>query len=110
MTDTTTETDDVTREITIDAPIADVWEAISTEEGRDRWLERDTDRRIVVEKELPPSHISWWWWHESDDEPARYVSVDVVAVPDGTCVRVTETQPAMIPMAGLRASMELVCA
>ncbi len=107
---TTTETESVTREITIDAPLADVWEAVSTAEGRERWLEPDEDRRIVVERTMAPSHISWWWWHESDNEPARYVDVDVVAVPDGTRVTVTESQPAMVPIAKLAASFELVCA
>jgi uncharacterized protein YndB with AHSA1/START domain len=105
------EPETVTREITIDAPLEDVWEAVSTDQGRERWLEPDEDRRIVVERTLAPSHISWWWWHESDDEPARYVDVDVIAVPDGgTRVVVTESQPAMVPIAHLAASLELVCA
>ncbi|MDE3134205.1 MAG: hypothetical protein KGL15_09080 [Acidobacteriota bacterium] len=107
--DTTTETESVTREITVDAPLEDVWEAVSTEEGRERWLEPDADRRLVVERTMAPSHISWWWWNESDDEPARYVDVDVVALPDGdTRVTVTESQPAMLPMARLAASFALV--
>ncbi|MDE3131734.1 MAG: hypothetical protein KGL16_11330 [Acidobacteriota bacterium] len=109
-THTAAEHEAVTREVTVEAPLEDVWEAVSTEEGRERWLEPDRDRRLVVEKAVPPSHIGWWWWHESDDEPARYVSVDVVAVPDrGTRVTVTETQPAMLPMARLAASLALVC-
>ena len=110
MPDTTTETESVTREITIDAPLEEVWEAVSTEEGRERWLEPDEHRRIVVERTMAPTHISWWWWHESDNEPARYVDVDVIAVPDGTRVTVTESQPAMLPIAQLAASFELVCA
>ena len=110
MPDTTTETESVTHEVTIDAPLEDVWEAISTDEGRERWLEPDADRRIVVERTIPPAHISWWWWNESDNEPARHVDVDVVAVPDGTRVIVTETQPALVPVARLAASFELVCA
>lgn len=110
MLDTHADSESLTREITIDAPVEDVWEAISTDEGRDRWLEPDPDRTLVVEETQAPSHISWWWWRESDDEPARQVNVDVVAVPDGTRVTVTETQPAMVPMARLQASMELVCA
>jgi uncharacterized protein YndB with AHSA1/START domain len=106
-----TETESVTREITVDAPLEDVWEAVSTEDGRERWLEPDEDRRIVVEKTLAPSHISWWWWHESDDEPARYVDVDVVAIPDGaTRVIVTETQPTVVPITRLAASFGLVAA
>lgn len=108
MPETTTETESVTREITVDAPLEDVWEAVSTEEGRERWLEPDAGRRLVVEKTMAPSHISWWWWNESDDEPARYVDVDVVALPDGgTRVIVTESQPALLPMARLAASFAL---
>ncbi|HEX3616962.1 MAG TPA: hypothetical protein VHU61_10515 [Solirubrobacteraceae bacterium] len=111
MPDTTTETDGVTREVTIDAPPEEVWEAVSTDEGRERWLEPDEHRRIVVERTMAPSHISWWWWNESDDEPARHVDIDVVANPDGgTRVTVTETQPAILPTARLAASFELVCA
>lgn len=111
MPETSTETDSITREITIDAPLEDVWEAVSTDEGRERWLEPDDDRRIVVERSEEPSHISWWWWRESDDEPARYVDVQVVGVPEvGTRVIVTESQPALVPVAQLAASFELVCA
>ncbi len=110
MSDTTTDIDRVTREITIDAPLEEVWQAVSTEEGRERWLESDADRRVVVERTMAPYHISWWWWHESDADPARYVEVDVVAAPDGTRVTVTETQPASLPMAQLAASLEPVCA
>lgn len=109
MPDTTTETESVTREITIDAPLEDVWEAVSTEQGRDGWLEPDVDRRIVVERTLAPSHISWWWWDETDNEPARYVDVDIIAVPGGrTRVTVTESQPATVPIARLAASFDLV--
>ena len=80
-------------------------------DGRERWLEPDGDRRLVVEDTEPPSRITWWWWNESDDEPARYVDVRIVAVPDGgTRVSVTETQPAIMPVARLAASFELVCA
>ena len=110
MPDTTTETDNITREVIIDAPFEDVWEAVSTNEGRERWLEPDRDRTIVVEETEAPSHITWWWWRESDTEPARHVDVRVIAVPDGTRVTVTETQPAMLPIAQLLATFEPVCA
>lgn len=110
MSDTTTETESVTHEVTIDAPLEQVWEAVSTDEGREHWLEPDADRRIVVERTIAPTHVSWWWWHESDNEPARHVDIDVTAAPDGTRVVVTETQPSMVPVARLAASFELVCA
>ncbi len=108
MPKTQADAETVTREITINAPIEDVWEAVSTDQGREGWLEPDDDRRLVVEKTDPPSHISWWWWHESDDEPARQVDVRVVAVPDGTRVTVTEMQPALVPVARLAAGLEQV--
>ncbi len=99
---------DVTHEITIDAPIEDVWEAFSTEAGRERWLEADNDRRLVVEQAQPPCRISWWWWQESDTEPARYVDVRIASVPDGTQVTVTESQPSLVPVARLAADFELL--
>ncbi len=90
---------EVTREITIDAPVEDVWEAVSTDEGRERWLEQDPERELVVEESVAPEHISWWWWRE--DEPARRVDVDIAAVPAGTRVTVTETEPMIFPLAQL---------
>ncbi|HEX3805073.1 MAG TPA: SRPBCC domain-containing protein [Solirubrobacteraceae bacterium] len=110
MPETHTDSDTVTREVIIDAPIEDVWEAVSTGEGREGWLEPDGDRTLVVEETQPPSHISWWWWRESDDEPARHVGINIVEVPDGTRVTVTETQAAMLPVAQLATNFELVCA
>ncbi len=101
--------DRITREITIDAPIEEVWEALSTDAGREGWLEPEEDRALAVEETDPPSRISWWWWLESDDEPARHVDVHVVSVPGGTRVTVTETQPAILPFARLSATLELVC-
>jgi uncharacterized protein YndB with AHSA1/START domain len=112
MAETQTDNETVTRDITIDAPVEDVWETVSTETGRDRWLEPDGDRRLVVEETEPPSRITWWWWNESDNEPARYVDVRVVEIPEsgGTRVTVTETQPAIMPIAQLAASFELTYA
>ncbi len=110
MPDTTTDAESVTREVTIDAPVEDVWEAVSTDDGRERWLEQDDDRTLVIDETESPSHISWWWWRESDNEPARHVDVRIVAVPDGARVTVTETQPTMVPVAKLAANLEPVCA
>ena len=89
----------VTRELTVDAPIEEVWEAVATDAGRERWLEPDPDRRVVVERTAPPGHITWWWWQESDAEPARQVEIRLVAIPHGTRITVTETRPALVPIA-----------
>ncbi len=112
MSETHTGEETVTHEVTIDAPIEDIWEALCTDAGRELWLEPDEDRTLVVEESQEPSRITWWWWHESDtDEPARHVEVRVAAVPDvGTRVTVTETRPALVPVASLGSKLEMVCA
>jgi uncharacterized protein YndB with AHSA1/START domain len=98
----------VTHEITIDALPEEVWEAVSTDAGRERWLEPDPARELIVEVSEPPARITWWWWR--DDEPARHVDVRISPVPDGTRVTVTETEPAIVPLAQLAATFELVLA
>src|SRR5689334_6636470 len=39
----------VRREVEIEASPEEVWDALATEEGRERWLEEDPDREIHVE-------------------------------------------------------------
>jgi uncharacterized protein YndB with AHSA1/START domain len=79
------------REIEVEATPEEVWEALTTEEGRARWLEEDPDREIQVESADEPSRLVWWWW--SADEPATRVEFLVVAVPNGARVVVTESIP-----------------
>ncbi len=82
----------VRREIEIEATPEEVWEALATEEGRDRWLEPDPDREVHVEVVDEPSRLVWWWWR--GEEPATRVEVLVVAAPAGSRVVVVESQPA----------------
>jgi len=79
------------REIEVEATPEEVWEALTTEEGRDGWLEEDAAREIQVELADEPSRLVWWWWR--DDEPPSRVEFLVVAVPAGARVVVTETVP-----------------
>jgi uncharacterized protein YndB with AHSA1/START domain len=79
------------REIEVEATPAEVWKALTTEEGRERWLEDDPEREIEVEVADEPSRLVWWWW--SGDEPATRVEFLVVAVPRGSRILVTETVP-----------------
>ena len=79
------------REVEIDATPEQVWEALVTEEGRETWL-AEPDRDVHIEVVQPPSRLVWWWTGE--DEPATRVEVQIVAVPAGTRVVVTESQPA----------------
>lgn len=97
----------VRREVEIEATPEEVWESLTTEEGRDSWLEEDAEREIHVEVADEPSRLVWWWWE--GDEPARRVEFLVVAAPAGTRVVVTESEPAF-PLAALAASFRLVAA
>jgi uncharacterized protein YndB with AHSA1/START domain len=95
------------REIEVEGTPEEVWEALTTEEGRERWLEDDRDREIHVEVADEPSRLVWWWW-SGEDEPTR-VEFLVVAVPGGTRVLVTETVPSF-PLASFAGAFALALA
>ena len=89
------------REIELEATPEDVWDALSSEEGRERWLD-EPDREIHVEVSEPPHRLVWWWW-EGDADPTR-VEFLVVAAPVGARVVVTESRPT-VPVARLAACL-----
>jgi|SRR5579875_2432075 len=94
----------VRREIDVQASPEEVWEALATEEGRERWL-REPDRDIHVEVAQAPRRLVWWW--AGAEEPATRVEFLVVAADGGpdprTRVIVTESTPSF-PLAMLAAS------
>lgn len=92
------------REVEIEATPEEVWDALATEEGRERWLE-EPDREIQVESADPPNRLVWWWW-DGDGEPTR-VEFLVVAAPAGARVLVSESAPA-VPLARLAMSLAAV--
>ena len=94
----------LTRHVDVEATVEEVWEALATEEGRERWLEDDPDRELVVEDAEPPRRISWWWW--SGEAPASRVVIRVVGIPTGARVTVTETAPGSFPLAQMAASFQ----
>jgi uncharacterized protein YndB with AHSA1/START domain len=96
----------VRREVDIEASPEEVWEALVTEEGRDRWL-GEPQRDVHIEVLDAPHRLVWWW--AGEDEPATRVEFLVVAAPAGTRVVVTESEPAF-PLATLAASFALVAA
>jgi uncharacterized protein YndB with AHSA1/START domain len=96
----------VTREVLVEASPEEVWEALSSEQGRERWLEEPA-REIRVEQAEEPTRLVWWWAHP--DEPATRVEFLVVATPRGTRVIVTESAPSF-PLAMFASSFALVCA
>jgi uncharacterized protein YndB with AHSA1/START domain len=96
----------VRREIDVEASPDEVFEALITEEGRERWL-GEPDREIHVESTEPPSRLSWWW--ASDEEPFTRVEFDIVALPAEGLTRVTVTESApRFPIAAMAASFALV--
>jgi uncharacterized protein YndB with AHSA1/START domain len=95
------------QEIEVEATPEEVWEALTTEEGRERWLDEDAEREIHVEVADEPSRLVWWWW-APDEEPTR-VEFLVVAIPGGTRLRVTETVPSF-PVARFAAAFALALA
>ena len=97
----------VHREIAIDATPAEVWESLATEEGRDRWLEEDPDREILVEVADAPRRLVWWW--SSGDEAATRVEFRVIPTRSGSRVIVTETLP-RFPVAAFARAFALVAA
>jgi uncharacterized protein YndB with AHSA1/START domain len=97
---------EVTREVQIEAPPEEVWQALITEEGRERWLgEEGSDAAVEIDR-LEPHHRLTWWWRAADGA-RTHVEFRIVAVPDGSRVLVTETLP-RVPIATLAASFALV--
>ena len=81
----------VQREVDVEAPPEDVWEALATEQGREGWL-LEPEREVHVEVVEAPSRLVWWW--RGADEPATRVELEIVATPGGSRVVVTESEPA----------------
>jgi uncharacterized protein YndB with AHSA1/START domain len=96
----------VTREIEIEASPEEVWEALATEHGRERWLE-EPEREIDVEVVEAPHRLVWWW--STDGEQPTRVEFLVVAAPAGARVLVTESAPAF-PITLLAQCFALVAA
>jgi uncharacterized protein YndB with AHSA1/START domain len=95
----------VSREIVIEAPPEEVWQAVADEDERERWLEPDPEREIHVEVADAPSRLVWWWWR--GEEPATRVEILIVAAPAGTRVVVTESVP-RFPLALFAGALGLV--
>jgi uncharacterized protein YndB with AHSA1/START domain len=90
----------ITRQIDVDATPEEVWEALATDEGRERWLD-EPGREIRVDVEDEPQRLVWWWG--ADDEAPTRVEFELVPTPDGTRVIVTESVPSF-PLAMLASS------
>ena len=99
----------VCREIEVEASPEEVFEALATEEGRERWLS-EPEREIHVEVLDAPHRLVWWW--AGAEDPATRVEFLIVAGTESdprTRVVVTESAPSF-PIAMLAASFRLVLA
>jgi uncharacterized protein YndB with AHSA1/START domain len=96
----------VRREVDIEASPEEVWEALVTEQGRERWLE-EPEREVHVEVLDAPQRLVWWW--AGEDQPATRVEFLIVAAPSGTRLVVTESEPTF-PLSMLARSFRLVAA
>ena len=99
----------VRREIDVEASPEEVFEALATEEGRERWLS-EPEREIHVELLDALNRVVWWW--AAAEQPATRVEFLIVAGIEAqppTRVIVTESVP-RFPIAMLAASFELVLA
>jgi uncharacterized protein YndB with AHSA1/START domain len=93
----------VVKEIEVDEPPEVVWEAISTERGREAWLDED-ERDVHVESSEEFSRLVWWWLGE--DGVSR-VEIELVPAVSGTRVIVTESAPAAFPLTALATAFAL---
>ena len=55
------EREQVEREVLLEASPEEVWEALATEEGRERWLHEEDEREVEVVVADEPEHLVWWW-------------------------------------------------
>lgn len=95
------------REVEIEAPPEDVWEALATERGRERWLEDEQAATVELLDSDEPHRLVWSW---RDARGAQsVVEVLVLAAPRGSRVIVTESVPTL-PLSTLAASVALVAA
>lgn len=97
----------VRREVVIEAAPEEIWESLTTEEGRDRWLEADPGREIRVEYAREPRRLVWWW--RRGDDAATRVEFVIAPAPGGSRVIVMEDAPAF-PLALFASSFALVAA
>jgi uncharacterized protein YndB with AHSA1/START domain len=82
----------VRREVEVEASPEEVWESLATEQGRERWLETDPQREILVETAKEPERLVWRWRRGEAAEPTR-VEFQIVPSGAGARVIVTETAP-----------------
>ncbi len=101
---------EIRREIVLESPPEEVWEALTDPDELGEWFANDveldlrpggegvfrwddgSERRALVEVVVAGVRFEFWWWREDDE--ASLVAIALDPVPEGTRVVVTESQPA----------------
>ena len=76
---------EVTREVVLEAPLDDVWEALTDPEQVETWFAEDGEERELVVEEVETHRRVAYTWEEG------HVAIEVEEVETGTRVVVTET-------------------
>jgi uncharacterized protein YndB with AHSA1/START domain len=76
---------EVTREVVLEAPLDDVWEALTDPEQLEEWFTEDGEERELVVEEVETHRRVSYTWEEGK------VAIEVEEVETGTRVVVTET-------------------
>jgi uncharacterized protein YndB with AHSA1/START domain len=76
---------EVTREVVVEAPVEEVWEALTEREQLEEWFSEDgQERELVIEEVETRRRVAYTW----DD---GQVAIELEEVESGTRVVVTET-------------------
>jgi uncharacterized protein YndB with AHSA1/START domain len=76
---------EVTREVVLDAPVEEVWDAIADPERVDEWFSEDGEERALLVEEIEPGRRVSYTWEEGR------VAIELEELGGGTRVLVTET-------------------
>ena len=76
---------EVTREVVLEAPLEEVWDALTDPEQLEEWFSEDGQERQLVVEEVETCRRVAYTWDEG------HVAIEVEEVETGTRVIVTET-------------------
>jgi uncharacterized protein YndB with AHSA1/START domain len=89
---------EVTREVVVEAPLDEVWDALTDPDQLEEWFSEDGEERELVLEEVETGRRVAYTWEEGS------VAIELEEVGDGTRVVVTETgEPGWNAVFSLRA-------
>lgn len=76
---------EVTREVVVEAPVEEVWDALTDPDQLEEWFTADGEERVLVVEEVETRRRVAYTWGEGE------VAIELEEVERGTRVVVTET-------------------